>query len=609
MADQYINKQTILNRMSRLAADYYEISRAELLDPVVGLCLESLGEEIYKISGDIDNMEKRILDKLSSMLISDIELITKPSHGIIQVSALEEELILTTETSFSCNYNIDKTEDRLSFYPVCNTKIYNGDIRYFIYNGLFYSVDRERNKTLLTRSRQKDVFSENSFWIGLELDENINNIENLSFYVDFGGVYNKEQYLKQIPHLVFEISCMRIPMRRGIFAIDDTEDNKQLNLFGTFDVSSRINNDIRKEYDPCFLTVKGSFDISNVRESFPAKLVDSFTDSFKEDFTKPLLWIEVSCPSQYTNDIISSLQISINTVPVVCKKLISQTLEINRSVPVIPLYTDKNESFLSVHSISDSTGKEYYDIPVNDTEKDRYGIYSLRQGGCERYNIRDARDYLSYTADSLDSEASALSKSKKELKTELKKIQSDLQIVVKGLKQALRKEKDCFETINYILLNPEKSDEIYFVKYWVANFISGHKIRSGTSLRTESELAVKPSTIFFLAATKEGSYAPQQSDRAGIFRKSMTKRPLLVTDEDIIEFCKEEFCDLVKEVSVSKGFIDSNDPKTGFIGTTDVHIVSEEKNESPIGKEDAEYFRQILAENSPATFNYRILIN
>jgi hypothetical protein len=89
----------------------------------------------------------------------------------------------------------------------------------------------------------------------------------------------------------------------------------------------------------------------------------------------------------------------------------------------------------------------------------------------------------------------------------------------------------------------------------------------------------------------------------------LTKHPLLVTDEDIIKFCKKEFEGLIREVSVSKGFVEGNDPGVGFVRTTDIYIVPEKKSGKPVGDEDSEYFRQVLAENSPATFNYRVFID
>jgi hypothetical protein len=595
--------------MNRLAADYYGVSRADLLDPVISLLLESLGEEIYRIAGNIDDMENRVLDKISSALISDIDLIAKPSHAVLHVSASDDQLLLRTDNNFECNFNAGRTEHKLSFFPVCNTKIYNGDIRYFIYEGLFFSVDSERNKTLLIRSGQKGIYSGNSFWIGLELDESISDIKNLSFYIDFAGIYNREQYLKQIPYMIWKNRSKQIPMQRGLFPAGSQQDNRVLDLFKAFDVSTRINNYVKREYDPGYLTVKGSFDISNAREIFPAELSGSFPDSFKQDFTKPLLWLEVTCPTQYTSDIINSLRISINTLPVICKKLVSRTIEVNRSVPVIPLYTSYNESFLSVHSLSDSTGKEYYEIPIKDTENNHYGIYSLRKGGCERYNVRDANEYLNFMADSLDYETSSLFKSKRELKTELKKVRLDLHAVVKDLRKTILNEKERLETIDYVFIDPEKSEEIYFIKYWVANFILGNTIRAGVSLKEESGLAVNPASIFLLTTTKEGCYAPRQSGRSGIFRKSLVKHPLLVTDEDIIEFCKREFAGVISQVSVSRSFIEENDPETGFVRTTDVHIVPVKNLEKIIGREDLEYFRQILAENSPATFDYRVLIS
>ncbi len=75
---------------------------------------------------------------------------------------------------------------------------------------------------------------------------------------------------------------------------------------------------------------------------------------------------------------------------------------------VIPLRTGSYESLLSVHSVKDSDGKNYHELlyPAKDSTES-YGTYSIRKGGCERFDSRSARELLGYLSDLLDDETHA----------------------------------------------------------------------------------------------------------------------------------------------------------------------------------------------------------
>lgn len=605
MPSQYINKQHILDRMRRFATDYMGISQIELLDPIVCLFLESLGEEIYKISGEIDNMETRILDKLSAMLISDINAITKPGHCILHATSQESCLPINTTTEFYYEYG--SKGKKHSFFPVCNTTIYNGDVNYFIYKGLFYTVDKEQYKNLIARSDRREYFPDNSFWIGLELDENITNLKGLSFYIDFNTVYNKEEYLKQLSYTVWKIQETVVATQKGIHSVNDKYDNDTLELFSHYDSSNRINKIVKNKYNSNFFSIKDNIDISNKREIFPRKLESYFDSNLKNKFKNPLIWIEITCPGGFTSEIINSLQICINAFPVVNKKLISKTEEVKNTTPIIPLFTDKNEAFLSVHSLIDSTGKQYYDIPVNETSQSSYGTYSLRRGGCERYSIREAREYLINIINQLEGGASSFFRSKNDIKADLKKIQLDINQVIRNLNRIVTTTNNRYEIGNYILIEPDKESEIFFIEYWITTFNLPNNVKTGSALKAEFGTPVNPSSVIILSPVIKGEYAPEKKEKYQTYKNSLTKHQLLVTNEDIKDFCKKEFNEFIDDVHIRKGLVES--PGKGFINTIDVYLKPHKNFQDHIGRENKIYFEQQLIKVSPATFNYRVFIN
>lgn len=605
-SNAYLNKQSILDRTQRVAADFMGISSAELSDSIVILFLESLTEEICRIAGQIDDMESRILDKLSAMLVFDINTIASPAHTLLHASSIESRLQVTTQTAF----HYLKNKERLSFYPVCNTKIYKGDIRCFIHQGLFYNIDRLQSKTLLTRAGRKESFSNHSFWVGLELDSAIKDIADLSFYIDFDESYNKETLLNLLPYTIWKIQDKTIPMSKGIFSVEETYHNHTLELFSKYDYSNKINDTVKEDYQSHYLSVKGNFDISESREVFPEKLKDSFPANFRENFTQPLVWVEIICPAAFTDEIINSIQVNINTFPVVNKELVSKTVDVNRLSPIIPLPAGSNESFISVCSLIDSKARQYFEVPIGGEDASRYGVYSLRRGGCERYSMREAQEYLVNTIDSLKGKASAFFGGKNAAKTDLKKIEADLNLIIKDLSDTLAKIKNRYEIKNYILLGTDMADkELFFVEYWLTSGSIANNIKAGSALTCEPGLLLNPTSVTMLSATKGGKFSPQRPQKYNMYKESMTSHNLLVTHDDIERFCMESFHDSICGIRICKGLIENPDPKIGFLRTIDVYLKPHQQLEAYLGEQDKDYFEEVLRDNSPVTFRYRVFIS
>ena len=588
-------KGGIRERMFRIASGYFGIGRSETLDPVICLFLEALGEEVYKVADEIDNLENRLLSGLSTMLVPCIDAIAAPAHTILHASSSESVQLISDQMEFDCS--------GLSFYPVCNTRIYKGDIRYFVHNSTIYSVANDQSRILQTTGRRKK--DSNSFWIGLELDEVIENLSGLSFYIRFSNTDHTDWH-QSLSYTEWKIQDQTLCMEKGLFFQKKEYDNEIVELFSLRNFSNRINASVKSSYDAYYLTVKEDFNIIDKREKFPESLKKSFSENVGEDFTQSLLWIEVVCPQEIAPEIIHSLQISINTFPVVNKRLVSETVAVNRILPVIPLRTDKNESFISVHSLSDSNGKTYYDISLNEKHDDRYGVYSLRQGGCERYNFRDAEEWLAKLIHSLEAEAVSLV-CKGDYDKKFKKAGEEVLVLAKEVKKLLSKKQERYEIENYILTTPEKEIEIYFVEYWLTNGPDANGIVAGTRFRTAG-LPVDKASLVNLLPTTGGRMSPLSVDKKESYRHSLSKPNVLVTYEDIKAFCQENFGHFLSDIQIRRGLA-ATPSGTDFVRTTDLHLQLHKEAEKHFDMQQMTVIEQLLKKHSPATYEYRIFVN
>lgn len=602
-----MSKQAIQDRMRKFAAELIGIRHTELLDPVMNLFLESLSEEAYKLSGEIENIENRISDKLASILAPSIDTIAHPAHCILHVSPQEGTANITTDDGFA--YYAGDKKKQLSFYPVCNNTVFNGKVCYFIHKGLIHSMDYDLSKTLHSRSDCQSRFDDSTCWMALDLDDCIQDLCGLSFFFDLQAIMNKHEYLNLLPYSTWTINGERIPITKGLSTVEKDDENDTLRLFSRYDLSHRINRSVIKHYHNHFISISGACPVEDKKEEFPEELKPYFSQTVLSKMNKPLVWIKMVCPKGLSSDVIYSLQPGINLFPVVNRELASTVVEVSKAVPIIPLKTECNESFIDVNKVVDAAGVEYYDIPVSDLKDGKQvGIYSLRRGGIERYNKRDAGEYLADIIHALNAETSSFSKNKENVKSDFVKTQNDIKQLMRQLNKTQTNSQERYEVENYLLVNPTRDDQIYFVDYWITDAEEANHLKAGIPFVSLSALMVNPLSLVSVTPTIGGKYAPQAERKNELRKKTLTEHGLLVTDQDIINFCLQEFKESIREVKIRKGIMYSSNPKLGFIRTIDVYMALNKNMVSYVDKKDAAYFREALVKNSPATYNYRVFI-
>jgi len=605
---QYNNKESIINRMLKFAASHMGIRQIELLDPVIVLFIEALAEDIYKLSGEIDNIEGRMLDKLSNMLTPDITVAAAPAHAILHASSSEKENVIKKETAFYYRQGGSGRrahDKKIYFHPVCNARIYNGDIQYFVHKGLFYSIEADQSKTLLARSRESGHPNSNSCWIGLRLDDSITSLKDMSFYFDFPVLSDKTEYLNLLPYTLWYLNGQKLDVEQGIYTLPAVFDNKDIKLFSDYDISGAMDESIRKKYDNHFLTIKGSVGTESAGKNFPDGLKDYYTRDFVSKFKQNLIWIEIKFPLSFKSEIIDTMQICINAFPVANKILRSRNADLDRVSQIVPLTTANNEFFLFTHSVSDSQGRHYYEIPYNDTRTSKYRTYSLRKGGCERYNSCDARDYMVSLTDLLNNYTTfSVNPSSDDY---LGDISKQSYMLVNQLKRTIDEMKEQREVPLYLIVDELEGSEILFVKYWLTNSELANNINAGSFLDVSYETFINQESVVLMSSTIGGKRPPVSKERDDLYKDILTTREVIASKEDIISYCYSEFRDTIREVEVRNGIMTAENTQDGLVRTIDIYLTPHKELDNFFKNESSgEYFRQKLIRNSPQTFNYRV---
>lgn len=610
-ATYQMSKQGILNRMRNMVIKHTGVKHVDLLDPLINLVSESLAEEVYKVSNEIDNTENRMLESVSNMLCPDDSLWAHPAHCILHATPNDNSLLLTTSTPFVLKDKrflpTEKTE--LNFNPVCNTFIHKGRIRYLIYNGLCHSIDTNHTKTLLFRSRNPEFIQKKSYWIALELDDAITRLDNLSFYFDLPGVSDKSEYLNQFQFAAWRLNGKKMSTKRGLNRVDTAISNEVIGLFNRFKATQILDEKILKVYHKHYLTIEDEIILHDEKKNLPQELINCFEEDLMQEFNSPLLWFEIELPQTFSEAVTESLTPCINTFPVANKYLCTKTVSLDEILKIIPLETGNGQSLLAVESVIDSKGRSYHELPFSDTKTEQYMTYTLRRGGYERYNKRDAKEYLSNFTDLLSNYSSFDSNTLDDDSKE--NISKQIQGLLKHMDKALADIKDRLEVQSYILIDCICDNEVFFVQYRLTDCEQANNIKQGVYFEIDNskELPIDNTSVFTLSPTIGGKRAPESADRQGLRRKSLTRKTILVTDRDIISFCKEELGSIVDNIDIRNGIMEIGSPNAEFVRTTDVYLTPKQNENSPLNDNDLIFLKDLLDKNSPATFNYRVFIN
>lgn len=609
MSEEKYNKEQIRNRMLKYAAAFWGIKKVENFDPVVKLMLEALANEVYILGEDFTAIETRLLEKTAHILTPGMLASPFPAHGIVHASPIDPEYLITRESGMyyeSDVLNRKLSTGTLSFYPACDMILRKVEVKYIISDDLLYEVSHTLEKTMVARSEVK--MPSDSVWIGLTVDEAINGLENLSFYLDFPNLTDNYEYLFLLPCTEWYIDGKRIDMQKGIYQKMIPSRHSAYSFFQNYDIMVMIDKEVMDIYNKHYLTISQQLVIDDKdKVSFPEELTDYFKESVVDKMKDRLIWVKVSFPAHFTPDILEDLHVGVNVVPVENKLLHEQNTNIEDTFRVIPLRTGKSESLLAVHSVKDSNGKNYYELMFQqESSMEDCGTYSLRKGGCERFDSRSAKELLVYLLDLLDDESHAFSAVSS---AKLQALVSQMEQLMEQMKQITEQMNETRETPYYLMIDRMNGNGQITVKYWTTNCEIGNQIQAGVELSPNTNTYVNPKTLALVSTTYGGKHSPKNREQIEHYKYGFLSHGRVLTQNDIASFCKKELGELLLRTDIRNGVAISSMPHEGLIRTKDVHLILGTRLDEPLQeKRMKDNLLTKLAACSPDTFNYRIFI-
>lgn len=607
MESTKFNENTVLERVFKIASRFLQTGASHNLDPFSKLVMQAIASEIYLLSDNAANIETRLLEKLASILVPAVKATALPAHAILSVQPLEPEYLLKDSISVHYeDYLINKkfNINEITFFPVSSVCLKKGDIRYIIANGKCFGSLQHGNKELVGKFLQTDLVG--ALWIGLDMDARVFSLKGLSFYFDFPRVENRNEYIRLSELAVWTVSGEALQIYRGFGHTKEPQTVFE-SLSGN-DASVAINREICNHYNPQFITIMDNRCFSRTR--YPEELASNIASSdslLAEELTQPLLWLRVDFPPAFSGSILEHCTIHLNSFPIVQKSLIRQETKLDELKNIIPLKVRSNEHFLSVQSVCDSSGRYYYELSERNSYGQVHGSYSVRHGGCERFDSRDAKDYLHRLIYLLTEELAVFASTSKE-KVEV--ITKEMQTVLERMKNLTNGIEANGEIAHYLLLDTASSQETMSVSYWTTNGEIGNQLIPGLPLLPSEDSGIDFNTAYLITNVSGGREPLDIQERVVCFKNVLTTRGRIFTKEDIASFCMAEYPGIITSVQVKHGIMQGGTARRSLIRTIDVCVSFSENVEEKFNKEELLLvLERKLKECSPETFNYRILLH
>jgi hypothetical protein len=612
------SKEVIKTRMLKHALNYWDIKNSDDLDPAIKLILEALSTELYNLGNEIKDTQVRILEKLANLMAPDFLTCPAPAHAIMHALPVEPVETLYSTTAFSTQKKISSKQNEVLdtdldvfFTPVDSVPLFDAQVTHIATAENLYAYNGTFSKQLIAKSRSK-INERGILWIGLRINPKIEDINGLFFYFDWKNIESKiaNRIYQMLPITKWYIDDNEIEVQPTLRYVEDKHNNDAYeNIFMEYDVLSLREKDVKHYYDPRFITIVGKQinNISTLNAVYPSSFKNNFADNDLQKLTEKLLWIKVIFPSAMQPEFFEEIQMYTNAFPVMNRRLNDLKFRLKGGSSIIPLKTDILDQFLSIKSLADET-HSYKPVPYKKTDEQEYGTYTLRSGGVERFDKRNARELIRYLLELLRSESAAFSSYGYDfMATTLKEMYQKIALMEQKTKGYTGNGN---EIPNYIIVKPFEGFEMMYVKYWTTLAEAANQIRVGVKLQLGKGLRVKPDSIVLLTTTTGGKNRLRAEERLQAFRYGIMTRDRIITREDIRNFCFFELGDKIRAVEVEKGMELSLHPRQAFRKTIDVILTPVEEGDLTNASWEiiCEQLRSKLQLRSGVSNDYRVMI-
>jgi hypothetical protein len=587
------SKDIFKTRMIRNASGiwgYQDTQDINSFDPIVGMIIGALAEEIYNISEEIKKTDARIIEKLFDLLINQDLFTYFPAHALVRAKTTQSQVNISELYQFNYIKKVPKTVNEETVYtnktiyftPTIEMRLFKGEVKYFAAGNQIFEVS-DQLKEPLAYAEKGTAFDFNKLFIGLKLDNLIDKIDGLSLMFSIKNKQNEERFYSSISSAIWKISNKDVDFRQGFKLSQHSQDRNLDEIFKKeTDISYKTCRYVNEFYRSKFMTIEDqNYFLKNFikSDSLPEELKRKFPGNILKPIPRDILWVEIQLSQPVSSEIINDLTVSLNCFPVVNREINEFSQLLTRGINIIPLTTE--DLFFDIKTISDTRGTIYKPFHSFSTEAGNEEGFMIRHGGVARFDSRDAKETINHLIDLLRDERASFAL----LGTDL--ISSEL----KQLDQIISRLKQRLETINvsddsnsYLILNCNSNFERANVQFWTTSGELANNIRSNSKLTIQNGSDLDTNSVVMITNSFGARQKLSKEDKLNSLRRMLLSKGRIVTKEDIKALCFEHFGTELSEVEIKKGVYLDPSPGKGLVRSLDIFLTFDERDKFTGGK-------------------------
>ena len=544
----------IKERILKFAMELWGINEPRNMDPVVDLLLDVFANETARLYQEIKASDSRLLYQLSRILIDNKWVLPIPAHALMSVAPNNDETcVLNAEDHFYTEkFIFGKESVQVFFTPLFNYPLVNARLGIIAYGDTVKTVSEKSFSSSLFLDRKEQIESY-VVWLAFDINE-----KHLSETQEMTLCLIPDDTLF-VPFLhmtrIYNCTGKEIPVQFGL-KVQDPFNNAHY-----FDGITNFYNDY---YVKISLT-DADKSLKTLLQQFPLARQTENIDTDKKFF-----WIKLRLPEIFNSqDYLNSLNIYLNTYPVVNRKLVYKQHNFATNGRYIPLPCPKGSYFLNIRSICDNTGKEYTDRQQQ-YEENPTGIFDLYFGNLERFDSDSAIDLINQIIQRIREDGNAFSALNPDLLTaQLKELFFKLSEIEKSVENVNRDEK---RQRIFALTVPAPNATSAEVKFWTTSGQLANGLDERAFVQQFNMEKYDATSLVFRTPVQGGIVHTEESNLVHSLRYGLVSRDRIVSKRDIHNYIYHKMGNNVDTIQIKDGIAISPERKKGFVRIVQVEI-------------------------------------
>lgn len=556
-------KEQVMRRLRNRATQYWGLqeSDADKLDPLVDMLMGACSVEFERTAQEIHVSQSRLLERLAQLMVPEVYTNARPAHAIMHARADKAGLTLKPEDQFFVEKEIQENNKvsslPITFSPVTTCQVYDaGVVCQAVGNKLsFYEGPLAKGKTLYAAAQES--LSPNTVWLGLRLNTKIASLSGVQLFFDWKSELDRKKYLSLLPAVHWSQNQAPLQATSG-FA------KRPGGRLQDFDSMAELEAHVLHYYQQHFITLDAG-EAPLHFQKYPAEFAAVFSPDQLKEIKEELVWLKLSFTGLASQQPLHELYCSLNCFPVMNRKLHQNTrpYTLTPSLNIIPIQSQ--EHFLAIRRVYTDT-RSYRSLSFREVGEAEDGTYSVRQGGVDRFDQRNAASLLNYLWDLLRDESAAFSAfGHHALTAEIRSLEQGLSRLQLHFLQKLQEQASKCH-----LLLTTKAPEDVWVEFWSTQGGTANQLLSGKKANPQTQTPVKREDLMLISPSTGGREAMNETEKLNAYKHTLLTRNRIVTEEDIKSACFAELGEKLEQVRVKKGFVVDTSSKKGFSSTLDV---------------------------------------